>query len=329
MKKLLTAILFACLIPILVFADGRELTIKNIRELQTLTAGNIASGDLVPVYDASTRLVKSVDATTLPLGGAFNGTVGATTPNTGEFTTIDASGTVTLDDGTGASPSLSFIDATNESATFSKADSGYLSITTLAADGLEIVTGSLLIGNGTPDTTVDGEDLYVEGGFEVDGVITIGSTAITHEPLINPGRDHFTICGEATTINNNTVFYGPSIVLLPNAGNGQTCDINAVGNVTEATADAPIYTNQAVQILGMTCRNEADANADISFTLRTAAGATVPSVTCSIADGERDCVADIQTTTAIAAAATVAIAGASTGDIADANGFVCTVGVAY
>jgi hypothetical protein len=146
---------------------------------------------------------------------------------------------------------------------------------------------------------------------------------------LSDGVDFFSICGEATTVNNNTVYYGPSIVLLANTFNGQTCDINAVGNTTEATADAPIYTNKAVKVQGMTCRNEADANANITFTLRTAAGATVPSVTCTIADGERDCVADIQTTTNIAAGATVAVAAASTSNVADNNGFVCNVAVTY
>lgn len=145
----------------------------------------------------------------------------------------------------------------------------------------------------------------------------------------NPGNDWFNICGDATTVNNNTVYYGPSRVLLASSGNGQTCDINAAGNTTEATADEPIYTNKAVQVLGMTCRNETDQDASISYTLRTAAGATVPSVTCTIADNERDCVADIQTTTNIAAGATVAIAAASTSDIGANMGFVCTVNVAY
>ena len=37
----------------------------------------------------------------------------------------------------------------------------------------------------------------------------------------NPGTGWFNICGEATTVNNNTVYYGPSIVLLASSGNGQ------------------------------------------------------------------------------------------------------------
>jgi hypothetical protein len=143
------------------------------------------------------------------------------------------------------------------------------------------------------------------------------------------GRGHFVICGEATTINNNTVYYGPDIDLTADSSTGLDCDIDATGNATEATADAPAYTNKAVHVTGMTCRNEGDANANISFTLRTAAGATVPSVTCTIADGERDCVADIQTTTAIAAGATVAVAGASSSNVGDNNGFVCTVDVSF
>lgn len=169
-----------------------------------------------------------------------------------------------------------------------------------------------------------GSTLDINGGS-----LSIDGTALNQAPLTSPGRSWFNICGEATTVNNNTVYYGPSIVLLASSGNGQTCDINAAGSTTEATADAPVFTNQAVQVVGMVCRNETDANADISFTLRTAAGATVPSVACTIADGERDCVADVQTTTAIAAGAAVAVAAASSASVADGNGFVCTVSVAY
>lgn len=85
-------------------------------------------------------------------------------------------GNVTLDDNSGASPDLTFTDETNETAVFSKADSGYLSVTTQAADGLQILTGSLKIGNGSPTGTINGEDLYVEGIFEVDGAARFDST---------------------------------------------------------------------------------------------------------------------------------------------------------
>ena len=159
---------------------------------------------------------------------------------------------------------------------------------------------------------------------EIDSAISTHTSATT----VDAGRSNFTICGEAATINNNTVYYGPNISLAQNS-TGLTCDKTAAGNTTEATADAPIYTNQAVGVSAMTCRNNADANADVSFTLRSAAAATTPSVTCTISDNERDCVADVQTTVDIAAAATVAIAAASTSDVTGTQGFACQIEVEF
>lgn len=143
------------------------------------------------------------------------------------------------------------------------------------------------------------------------------------------GRSTFSICGEATTINNNTIYYEPSLTLAADTSGGQKCDINAVGNATETSADNIVFTNQAFAVLGMTCRNEGDANADISFTLRAAAADVSPSVRCVIADGDRECVANEQTTTNVAASALISLAATSTGDIPDANGFNCHVEVAF
>lgn len=87
--KLRALFLALLLFPLNVFAASttcNELTYKGVAGLDSLSAGSIASGDYVPVCDATNGKVKKVDATTLPLGGAFNGTVGATTPSTGVFT---------------------------------------------------------------------------------------------------------------------------------------------------------------------------------------------------------------------------------------------------
>ena len=79
---------------------------------------------------------------------------------------------ITLDDGAGASPSFILKDATNETATFSKTDAGFVSINTQADDGFKILTGNLWVGNGSPGTAaMDGEDLYVEGASEFDGAV--------------------------------------------------------------------------------------------------------------------------------------------------------------
>jgi hypothetical protein len=156
-----------------------------------------------------------------------------------------------------------------------------------------------------------------------------GSLEVTAAGDLLMGVSSFNICGDGTTVNANTVYYGPSVALIANTSGGQTCDINAVGSTTESGVDIPVYTGQAVQVLGMTCRNEGDAAMDVSYTLRTGAAATVPSVTCTIADNYRDCVADVQTTTDIAVGATVAVAVAAAADLGANTGFVCQVFVAY
>ncbi len=221
------------------------------------------------------------------------------------------------------------IGGTTVSAT--AAELNYGDVTTLGtAEASKAVTSDASLDTVIPTgglfTFQSGSGLTLNSG----STFTASGTTVAYDPLINPGRAFFTICGEATTVNNNTVYYGPiTTTLTANIPGGQACDIDGAGNTTEATADAPAFGAKAFHVLGMTCRNEADANANISFTLRSAAAATTPSVTCTIADGERDCVADVQTTTAIASGATVAVAAASSSDVGDNNGFICTVSIAY
>ena len=95
-----------------------------------------------------------------------------------------------------------------------------------------------------------------------------------------------------------------------------------------ATADEPAYTATAFGVSSMECITD-DPGATITYTLRTAGGATTPSVTCSTATGAaRTCVANIQTTVDIASGATVAIAVASTGNIGTVK-FFCKVNTVF
>lgn len=143
------------------------------------------------------------------------------------------------------------------------------------------------------------------------------------------GRGYITICGDATTVNNNTVYYGPGITLTANIPFGQNCDITAAGNATEATADAPAFTKKPFRVLGMQCRNQADQDANITYTFRNNTKFTTPKVTCTIADGERDCIADMQPLDIVAAAAPIAVALNSTSDVGASKGFNCTIAIAY
>lgn len=110
--------------------------------------------------------------------------------------TFTPAGNITLDDNVGASPSLIFQDGTNETAAFSKADAGFLGLTTVAGDGLNILVGNLKVGNGTPGIAQDGEDAYIEGTLEVDGAAQFdGNVALNGTNTITG------TAGKITTLN--------------------------------------------------------------------------------------------------------------------------------
>lgn len=191
-------------------------------------------------------------------------------------------------------------------------------------DSDQLVAGKLTVraNNGTGNATV------------VLPTGAIGTTEILNATLLPadeafPGRGSFTICGDAVTIASATpIYYGPSAVVV--AGYGRTCDITQAGNATEATADAPAFFAKAFHVRGMTCllNDPGATGTPIAFTLRSAAADLTPSVTCSIADNETDCVAAQQTTTAVASGATVAVRAVGSGDVGTAQ-FHCTVHVAF
>lgn len=97
-KYLSLVVAFALtLIGGIAIAGGNELAYFKLQELPALAGASVSgSTDYVPVYDTSAGKVKKVLSSAFGGGGAFNGTVGATTPSTGAFTTIAASGASTL-----------------------------------------------------------------------------------------------------------------------------------------------------------------------------------------------------------------------------------------
>lgn len=77
------------------FADGYDLTFKSVSELPTTTTAP-ASGDFKLIFNASDNKFEKYAATSEKLAGSFNGTIGATTPSSGVFTTLTASGIAAL-----------------------------------------------------------------------------------------------------------------------------------------------------------------------------------------------------------------------------------------
>lgn len=260
--------------------------------------------------------------TTLDTTGA-----GAITIGSADVTGI----TLTHDGGslsTATASTLTLTALTTADATFIGADAAGAANTTLDTTG----AGAITIGSAdvtavtiTTDATGDGTDVVLPTGAISTGEVLDGT--ILAADIGTAGVDVIQICGDATTVNNNTVYYGPSQVVSATTASGAACDTSAAGNVTEATADAPPYAAQAFQVRGMTCRT-VDLGATTTFTLRSAAAATTPSVVASIADNILDGVADVQTTTAIASGATLAVAVASAGDL-PTSAFVCNIYVTY
>lgn len=213
--------------------------------------------------------------------------------------------TLTLDDGSGASPSLVLTDGSTESATFSKVDSGYLTITTLAADGVSVRTGNLTVGNGTAGTAaMDGEDFYCEGQSEFDGTaqfdgavtcaanLTVNNTAggtfnigtdnTTADTIaIGSAKDTSSLAGIAVTVGSTgttsatTVQSGTGDLALTSTDDitltvatAATDNIVLTANTsTEATAISLSATAGTVKIAGD--KLDVDTTDDMGFLLTT------------------------------------------------------------
>jgi len=95
------------------------------------------------------------------------------------FTNIVTDGDITVGDDLTVTDDTVFTDdveingdiTLENDETISNSTDGTVAVTVAAAAGsLNVLVGNLAVGNGTPSTTQDGEDAYVEGGFEVDGI---------------------------------------------------------------------------------------------------------------------------------------------------------------
>lgn len=137
------------------------------------------------------------------------------------------SANVTLDDGTGASPSFTFQDGTDETAVFSKADAGYLTVTTVAGDGFGVLVGNLTVGNGSPGQTLNGEDAYIEGLLEVDGAAYLDGGLTFGTALIPSAADTLNIGSTAAEIAN--LYLGDSAVIYGQNDQSNTLTSSATG----------------------------------------------------------------------------------------------------
>ncbi len=133
--------------------------LKNDNTDITVTGNLAVNGGDITTNKTSASLFNTT-AATLNIGGA------ATSLNLGSST-----GTTTIKNDLNITGNdLSF----GNGETISNGTNGTIAVTVPAGGSLNVFTGNLKVGDGTPDNSMDGEDAYIEGALEVDGTVTVG-----------------------------------------------------------------------------------------------------------------------------------------------------------
>ena len=95
--------------------------------------------------------------------------------------TLEVDGLATLDGGSDYNGATVVLDADGDTTRSVTVDD-IITVTLGAAAGrLDLLTGNLRVGNGTPTVTQDGEDVYVEGTFETDGLVSF--SGVISQPI--------------------------------------------------------------------------------------------------------------------------------------------------
>lgn len=251
------------------------------------------------------------------------------------ITSLSVGGAITLENGE------SLHTGTDDTFDFTRDDAGTVTITASDNDATAALTvlpggaAAMTLGGAsttavtiTTDGTGNGEVVLPAG--------SIGTTEVLDGTLLAadqafPGRGFFEICGDMATVNNNTVYYGPSQAVNDSTTvGGVVCNTDAAGSTTEATADAPVLEATAIYPTGMVCyaTDMGATGSPLTYTLRSAEAAITPAISVSIADNILSGATSVSATSAIASGATVAIALTSTGDVG-AGAFYCRVSYAF
>jgi hypothetical protein len=132
-----------------------------------------------------------------PFNGAINGTVGATTPSTGAFTTLGATGVATFSAGSVSAPAITTTGDTNTGIFFPSADT--IAFTEGGVESMRITSdGKVLIGR-TSDNTAFGGKLQVEGTSDAYASLIRYSSSAGGTPVLYLGRS------KSATLGTNTI----------------------------------------------------------------------------------------------------------------------------
>ena len=203
---------------------GEDVTIVGV-----LTTASMYIANVVAAAGSNTPLTLNAHGSgTISLGDVSTGDIiivralqidGSVTIGDAAADTITVTGTIVsniaIDDGVTDSPTMTFQDATNETAVFHKADASDFFLTLAAGRSLQILTGNLKVGNNAEGHgAVNGEDLMVSGQSEFDGAMYVDGAVTMYSTLTQSGgavlisHDSNQTIGIGTGSNNQLISIG-------------------------------------------------------------------------------------------------------------------------
>jgi hypothetical protein len=204
-----------------------------------------ATDTLVGKATTDTLTNKTLTSPTIT-GGALNGTVGATTPATGAFTTLSATGVTTVQAGTAAAPAITTTGDTNTGIFFPAADT--IAFSEGGAEAMRIdSSGNLGIGVTAPQNrlqvvTTTRPQLSVSydgttGLYLEDSTASVGkSWKIATSSAVASALEFY----QSTATSGVPVWSASAAMTLDASGGLQTLNTIGVGNATPSTSGAGI-----------------------------------------------------------------------------------------
>lgn len=180
-------------------------------------AGNVGIGDSSP-------------GAPLEVG---DGTDSLQVSSVGDITFVDANGAASITGPAGGALTISA--ANSQNLAFTTTTAGDVTITTAAGSGLaNVLTGNLKVGNGTPGVTLNGEDAYIEGTFEVDGTSQFDAAVSVTSGGLTVSGGSFSLSGSGRSTKKATLIPEfPGAVLTGDGSNNtgtMTSDFCSNGN---------------------------------------------------------------------------------------------------
>jgi hypothetical protein len=179
------------------------------------------------------------------------------------------------------------VNATSANLAFTTTTSGDMTFTTAGASGLaNVLTGNLKVGNGTPTVTLNGEDAYVEGTFEVDSTsrfdaaMTISSGGANITGGLTLTTNGATFSGVTTDITTGT---NEAFTVAPNGSGDTIFSVDSDTNVQITASAAPGVDMLAITNAGQGVTTTGVNGASITFVQADDADATDTNAGLSIA----------------------------------------------